>query len=168
MKTASIKRGTIVTNITPIKEGRLTHQVGTVGQVLRRKRTGDILVKFRDGYGVTVSVTDITPATTTNQEVPKVGDLFYSSWGYDQTNIDFYQVVAMKGSTVTVRRCGAKRVYDQNMAGRVQADKGSLSGEPKNYRVTYSVEGKPSFKVASYARAWPTDESDEHFFSEWA
>ena len=29
----------------------------------------------------------------------KVGDVFYDSWGYNQTNIDFYQVVALKGAT---------------------------------------------------------------------
>jgi hypothetical protein len=35
----------------------------------------------------------------------KVGDLFYSSWGYDQTNIDFFQVVALVGSaSVRVRQ----------------------------------------------------------------
>lgn len=27
----------------------------------------------------------------------KVGDLFYSSWGYEQTNVDFFQVVALVG-----------------------------------------------------------------------
>ena len=34
----------------------------------------------------------------------KVGDLFYSSWGYDQTNVDFFQVVALSGeSSVRLR-----------------------------------------------------------------
>lgn len=28
----------------------------------------------------------------------KIGDLFYASWGYEQTNIDFFQVIALKGS----------------------------------------------------------------------
>ena len=32
----------------------------------------------------------------------KVGDLFYDSWGYEQTNIDFYQVVALKGTTQVI------------------------------------------------------------------
>ena len=25
----------------------------------------------------------------------KVGDIYYTSWGYDQTNIDFYEVVPL-------------------------------------------------------------------------
>lgn len=29
----------------------------------------------------------------------QIGDVFYDSWGYDQTNIDFYQVVGLKGKT---------------------------------------------------------------------
>lgn len=28
----------------------------------------------------------------------KVGDLFYCSWGYEQTNVDFFQVVALVGT----------------------------------------------------------------------
>ena len=34
----------------------------------------------------------------------KVGDILASSWGYEQTNIDLYQVVALNGATmVTVK-----------------------------------------------------------------
>lgn len=34
----------------------------------------------------------------------KVGDLFYASWGYEQTNIDFFQVIALVGErSVRVR-----------------------------------------------------------------
>ena len=28
----------------------------------------------------------------------RVGDILYSSWGWEQTNIDFYQVIAIRGS----------------------------------------------------------------------
>lgn len=36
----------------------------------------------------------------------KVGDILASSWGYEQTNICLYQVVALNGvSMVTVKRC---------------------------------------------------------------
>jgi hypothetical protein len=38
----------------------------------------------------------------------KVGDIFYCSWGYDQTNIDFYQVVELSasGKTAKLREIG--------------------------------------------------------------
>lgn len=41
-----------------------------------------------------------------------VGQIFYASWGYDQTNIDFVQVVSVSktGKTVICRRLGSKRI----------------------------------------------------------
>lgn len=38
----------------------------------------------------------------------KAGDILYSSWGYDQTNIDFYQVVESKGQFVKIRQLRAE------------------------------------------------------------
>lgn len=32
----------------------------------------------------------------------KVGDIFYISWGYDQTNVDFYRIKALRGKTQAV------------------------------------------------------------------
>lgn len=40
----------------------------------------------------------------------KVGDILEASWGYDQTNVDYYQVVGVKGKMVEVREIGAKTV----------------------------------------------------------
>ena len=169
-KKQKIHRGSIITNIVPIKEYALTHPVGTVGQVTRvLRKKGQVVVKFKDGYGSIVPVANVELSPVTNQKVPKVGDLCYTSWGYDQTNIDFYQVTkAISKDTVEVRSCVGKREYDQPLAGHVKADKGNLTGEPKKHRVLYDMQGNPSFKIASYARAWPTDENAEHFFSEWA
>lgn len=53
------------------------------------------------------------PSTTeaVNQYGVKVGDLFYIDWGYDQTNIDFFQVCALRGkSSVIVRQVSPERV----------------------------------------------------------
>ena len=40
----------------------------------------------------------------------KVGDILHHSWGYDQTNCDFYQVVGVKPASVVLRKIGAKTV----------------------------------------------------------
>ena len=32
----------------------------------------------------------------------KQGDIFVSSWGYDQTNVDFHEVVKVAAKTVTL------------------------------------------------------------------
>ena len=34
----------------------------------------------------------------------KVGDVFEASWGYDQTNVDFFQVVAKTGKSVRIKQ----------------------------------------------------------------
>jgi hypothetical protein len=39
------------------------------------------------------------------QKAPRkleVGHILYTSWGYDQTNVDFYQVTALKGETMVI------------------------------------------------------------------
>ena len=40
----------------------------------------------------------------------KVGDLFYSSWGYDQTNVEFFKVVGLtkSGKSAKIRQIGSK------------------------------------------------------------
>lgn len=40
----------------------------------------------------------------------RVGQLFSNSWGYDQTNIDFYEIVAVTRATVTLRPIAAHSV----------------------------------------------------------
>ena len=35
-----------------------------------------------------------------NNSLYEIGDIFYSSWGYEQTNVDFYQVVGKVGETM--------------------------------------------------------------------
>jgi hypothetical protein len=41
---------------------------------------------------------------------PKVGDILYSSWGYDQTNIEFFKVVKVSEFSVWIQEVGAKVV----------------------------------------------------------
>ena len=36
----------------------------------------------------------------------KVGDVWYSSWGYDQTNVDFYKVIKKSNKMIWLRRIG--------------------------------------------------------------
>ena len=39
------------------------------------------------------------------QKAPRklqVGHILYTSWGYDQTNVDYYQVTALKGETMVI------------------------------------------------------------------
>ena len=48
---------------------------------------------------------------TQNAEGVHVGDLFSCEWGYDQTNVNYYQVVALKGAhTIVVRELRTRRM----------------------------------------------------------
>lgn len=38
----------------------------------------------------------------------KIDDVISSSWGYDQTNVDFYKVIAVKGSMIEIRQLSAE------------------------------------------------------------
>jgi hypothetical protein len=40
----------------------------------------------------------------------KIGQIFRRSWGYDQTNVDYFQVVALKAKTVVVREINHAQV----------------------------------------------------------
>lgn len=45
----------------------------------------------------------------------QVGDILYYSWGYDQTNIDFFQVVSVSksGKTCTIQEMSSEHVEDK-------------------------------------------------------
>lgn len=43
-------------------------------------------------------------------EKVKVGSVLYDTWGYEQTNVEFYQVLAIKGSKVLIKEIGHEQV----------------------------------------------------------
>lgn len=58
---------------------------------------------------------------TQNAEGVHVGDIFHTCWGYDQTNIDFYQVVALKGKhTMVLRGLAEKCELDASWNGKTR------------------------------------------------
>ena len=73
----------------------------------------------------------------------KLGDIFVNSWGYDQTNIDFYQVVEVKPKSVVIREIAAKMMPHEegysSMSGKVIAVKDSFTGDPilKPIQISY-------------------------------
>lgn len=42
----------------------------------------------------------------------KIGDILTGSWGYDQTNVDAFQVVNVKGKTIEIQEIGLATVKD--------------------------------------------------------
>jgi len=45
----------------------------------------------------------------------KEGDILYSTWGYDQTNVDFYQVVGVGERSVKIREIESRSVDDSHV-----------------------------------------------------
>lgn len=82
----------------------------------------------------------------------KVGDVLYQSWGYDQTNIDFFEVVEVLPKSVKVRAIGQNMVEGSGgfMCERVTPDKGQYIGEAFTRPVkAYISGGQPHFSVAN-------------------
>ena len=62
----------------------------------------------------------------------KAGDVLSSVWGYDQTNVDYYEVTRLIGKTmVEVRKIACESKADAWMQGEMVPVPGSYIGEPK-------------------------------------
>lgn len=65
-----------------------------------------------------------------------VGDVFEASWGYDQTNIDYYEVTRVIGpKTVEIRPIAAVAWDTLHMQGRCVPAPGEFIGAPMRKRV---------------------------------
>lgn len=90
----------------------------------------------------------------------KAGDVLVCSWGYDQTNKDFYQVIEVKDKSVIIREISNHLIEGEEsfMAGRVMPEINHFIGDPMIKRVK---EGN-RVKIKSYANASPWDGEPEH------
>lgn len=94
----------------------------------------------------------------------KVGDLFYTSWGYEQTNVNFFQVVGLKGETsVLVREVHPEMIEESAVSGMAANRRYKVTKKilpPSSYasfisdnengdlrRVTLGYKGQPKIKV---------------------
>jgi hypothetical protein len=82
----------------------------------------------------------------------KVGDVLVSSWGYDQTNVDYYEVTQLVGrSMVEVRQIRGESEATGDMQGRCVPSPGNYKGEPTRH--TVGTDGA-SIKVRSFSHAY--------------
>lgn len=93
----------------------------------------------------------------------KLGDILYSSWGYDQTNVNFYQVVRVNGrNTVTVREIHSSIVSggDGGPTQHVVAVPNSFVDNASGYRskpLTRRVDGRNNsinINSSEWANLW--------------
>lgn len=96
-------------------------------------------------------------------ETVKEGDIYVASWGWEQTNIDAYQVVAKKGATVTLREIGLESIEGSEgyMSDRVRPVKDAFIGGEFKKRIT----GK-SINIDEVRYAIPAEEGAD-FYRSW-
>jgi len=64
-----------------------------------------------------------------------VGTIFEDQWGYDQTNVDFYQVVAVTPATVMVRPIADRRTGTaRSMCGHALPRPNQFTGPARRKR----------------------------------
>jgi hypothetical protein len=64
-----------------------------------------------------------------------VGDIISRSWGYDQTNVDFYQVIKATKKQITVRAISASCEEDGYMCGHCVAIKDAFIADAEPQRI---------------------------------
>ena len=106
----------------------------------------------------------------------KVGDIFRASWGYDQTNIDYYEVLSLIGNTMALVQEIQQEAEETNwLQGEcvprpgIPATEADYSEEGKAYHAQHGhyprkakapfkvrIQGgkAPYFRVASYCSAY--------------
>jgi len=88
----------------------------------------------------------------------KEGDVFYSSWGYEQTNIDFYRVVKKVGKASVILCALENKLVEEKSNETQDAVVPYLVNTERQWkaRVKYYKEDKePRIKISSYSNAYP-------------
>jgi hypothetical protein len=116
----------------------------------------------------------------------KVGDIFSASWGYEQTNVDFFQVIALVGEcSVRVREVYPKMV-DESPTCSMAADrtyqltnellpaaersvfiKDQENGDLKRLRSYRNDETDCSFNLSSFASAYICKGDTAKVYESW-
>lgn len=166
-----IRKNDIVTNNKELTVGTFYTKVVPAGTQLRVwKTTRDGKLYCSADHTVTSQTIVIASSEVSKVEKPlptvRVGDIFVSSWGYDQTNVDFYKVLNVKNKTAVLVEIGQTRNYTGHMQGICIPDPTVMGKKTLTKRIQ-SYRDTPFFKIASYASASPWDGKNEHF-SEWA
>ena len=179
--TTKIRKNDIVATNKDIRVGSSSNPVvvpaGTQLRVWKATRRGILFCNAVDRglphiqnplysyYTVNAYATDVTKV---NQPKPKVnvGDIFVCSWGYDQTNIDYYVVRKVKNASVTISPLGQNRTYTGHMQGECTPDITKISDKLITKRIN-RCGSSVSLKMTSYSWAYPWC-GKTNMFTEWA
>jgi hypothetical protein len=168
-----IKKNDTVTNNIQLAYGNYNNltvvPANTELKVWKVKRDGTLYCSTTDRniyYGtIIIKATDVTKVEKPLPSV-NVGDIYVCSWGYDQTNIDYYKVVNVKNKTVNLVSIGQKRNYTGHMQGECVPDP-SVTGNKIYTKRIIDNGNSASFKMTSYSWAYKWN-GKTNCFTEWA
>lgn len=151
-------------------------------------------IKLAESFIVDKAVNDTVEKHLKDAEKPKtnkfgvkVGDLFEASWGYDQTNVDFFQVIKLVGEKSVRVRAVDPPMIDEKGIGPMSADrtykvtnellppssvsvfiKDQENGDLKRLK-SYAADGvsNPCFSISSFADADLVTEDKITVYESW-
>jgi len=94
----------------------------------------------------------------------KIGDIFVSSWGYDQTNVDFYKVTRTTKCTADLVKIGCKRTDDSHCSPNPTHE---LEETFKRKRIRAGYEGNPSVRIDDVCSASRCAPDSTHYETPW-
>ena len=130
--TYTISKNEAFNSIEVMFDGKPTEAVRTALKELRFRWHGlnKVWYGYKDEETVRTAIDNAEngkPTTKTTEKVNKygvkVGDLFEASWGYDQTNVNFFQVIALVGECSVRVREVYPRMIDENPTCGMAADR---------------------------------------------
>jgi hypothetical protein len=83
----------------------------------------------------------------------KAGAIIVSSWGYDQTNVDWYAVVGVTANFVSLRPIASQNVPDAGvgpMSGHCSAKIDVANPDPSKWGVTFTSDKVTRHRVSSH------------------
>ncbi len=143
---------------------------GTELRVYRAKRDGRLgcsTVNREDGYRTIEVMENMVTRVEKPLPVVKVGDIYVSQWGYDQTNVDYYQVMQVKSKTAVLAQIGCNKTYTGPMNGTCVPDKSVWGRQLITKRILALNEDETYFRLNSFSSAFRW-KGETNSFSEWA
>ena len=119
--------------------------------------------------------------TIENEFGIKVGDIFEMDWGYEQTNVDFFRVEALKGKTQVVIKevylemesdesiswCASNRVYNKNKFRYAKNSTHIKDNEKGMIKKVCGNKENPYLNMTSYANAYLCKEDKIKTYESW-
>ena len=128
-----------------------------------------------DAFAARVAYLNRLNEPTPNADGVRIGDLLVGSWGWEQTNVDFFEVVDLKGThTAILRRIAGEYIGGFAMQGNVRPCRAEYVGEELHTVRTKTVDwyGKPRLMIkhptASGHMLDRTTDDAEHAYSSYA